>query len=105
MKEKVFAMALDEKLLRRTIVSQMSAWLADMPEDLRSAPMFASADDDGEALSPEDILEQVRRGTELGDRLLMQAVANVFVERFAGGSSEESETMGSHASYAPDEDE
>jgi len=51
----------------------MEAWLALMPEDVRTQP-FVGLAAGGETLSPEDMISEVRNGTELGDRFLDAAI-------------------------------
>src|SRR5215470_11222021 len=59
--------------IRTTFVAQMEAWLDLMPEEMRSQPFVGLAG--GETLSPEEMLAEVRNGTEWGDRFLDNAIA------------------------------
>jgi hypothetical protein len=61
-------------LLRERVVRQMSAWLAELPPEIRREPLFGSAaGEDGEPLSPEGILDHIKRATDLGNKLLLEA--------------------------------
>jgi hypothetical protein len=51
----------------------MEAWLELMPEDTRTHPFVGLAG--GETLTPEDMVSEVRTGTEWGERFLDNAIA------------------------------
>jgi hypothetical protein len=59
--------------IRHTFVAQMEAWLELMPEDTRTQPFVGLAG--GETLTPEDMVSEVRNGTEWGERFLDNAIA------------------------------
>ena len=66
-------MALDLEAIRRTFVQQMEQWLELLPDEARQQTFVAIAG--GEDLSPEQMVAQVKRGTEWGNRLLESAIA------------------------------
>ena len=69
--------------IRQTFVAQMEAWLELMPAEMRTQPFVGLAG--GETLSPEDMVSEVRDGTEWGDRFLDNAIALMAARGFQQG--------------------
>jgi hypothetical protein len=59
--------------IRLTFVAQMEVWLKLLPEDARDQPFVGLAGD--EALTPREMVSEVSKGTEWGDRFLDNAIA------------------------------
>jgi hypothetical protein len=76
--------ALDEDRIRKIVVRQMTSWLATLPEEARTQPMFAAADG-SDALSPADMLNHISQGTPLGNRLLEEAIGLRGAQNLLGG--------------------
>jgi len=67
-------MALDLEKFRATVVNLFADWVEMMPKGEQTQPIIGLADE-SEELTPQLILEHVRRGTDLGDELITNAMA------------------------------
>ncbi|MBV8454136.1 MAG: hypothetical protein JOZ29_17970 [Deltaproteobacteria bacterium] len=58
----------------------IETWVEMMPEDMQTKPLVGLATESGQILTPKDLVYAVRSGSELGVKLVEQAIS------LAGGS-------------------
>lgn len=66
---------LDAARIHAKVIRQLEAWVAAMPPAKRRRAIIGIASGVGKTLSPEQILENVRKGTPLGIELIENGIA------------------------------
>jgi hypothetical protein len=66
---------LDAEKIHAKVVRQLETWVEAMPPAKRKRAIVGIASQAGRTLSPEQILEHVRKGTRLGIQLIENGIA------------------------------
>jgi hypothetical protein len=66
---------LDANKIHAKVVRQLETWVNAMPPAKRKRAIVGIASEPGQTLSPEEILENVRKATPLGIQLIENAIA------------------------------
>jgi len=68
-------MAIDLEKIREIYVRQIESWVEMIPADARDYGLVGLADGTGDDISPNQILQHVRQGTDFGNQLLEHTIA------------------------------